>query len=229
MSERVLQFRGQDERRYEVRGLEQRYDKPDILGFQAWTEFIGAIRSINGIENLARAFEHFQTQARQDERPSLNRLFISHQFKDGQLAERIAWLSCRAGMDYWLDVHDPVLILFNKIVSPKNPKYAFILAAIVEMALLNTTHVIAVHTPNSQSSKWVPYELGRTKQKNLLGDNAGGWCDPTLPSVSVVEYVVLCKVAKGGESAVDQWLRYWRGPASPLGWPFPTVPGRLPP
>jgi len=44
---------------------------------------------------------------------------------DVPYAERIAWLASRkAGLEYWLDVHDPVLRLASAALPPGHPVYA---------------------------------------------------------------------------------------------------------
>ena len=40
-------------------------------------------------------------------------VFVSHQRSELAEAERMADLACRRGIDYWLDIHDPVLVLAN--------------------------------------------------------------------------------------------------------------------
>ena len=56
-------------------------------------------------------FGFLQTMQALPERPlSQPRVFVSHRMADVPDAERIAWLASRkAGLEYWLDVHDPVL------------------------------------------------------------------------------------------------------------------------
>ena len=64
----------------------------------------------------------------------------------------------------WLDVHDPVLRFASAALPPGHPVYVIIVAAIIEIALLNCTHVIAAHTPpptntSWRPSQWMSYEL----------------------------------------------------------------------
>jgi hypothetical protein len=90
-----------------------------------------------------------QTMQALPERPlSQPRVFVSHRMADVPYAERIAWLASRkAGLEYWLDMRDPVLRLASAVLAPGHPVYAITVAAIIEMAILNYTHVIAAHTP----------------------------------------------------------------------------------
>ena len=54
------------------------------------------------------------------ERPlSQPRVFVSYRMADVTYAERIAWQASRkAGLGYWLDVHDPVLRLASAALPP---------------------------------------------------------------------------------------------------------------
>jgi hypothetical protein len=74
---------------------------------------------------------------------------------DVPYAERIAWLASRkAGLEYWLDVHDPVLRLASAALPSGHPVYATTVAAIIEIALLNCTHAVAArHQPVAADAK----------------------------------------------------------------------------
>src|SRR5580692_8336516 len=65
------------------------------------------------------------------ERPlSQPRVFVSHRMADVPYAERIAWLASRkAGLEYSLDVHDPVLRLASAALPPGHPVYAITVAS----------------------------------------------------------------------------------------------------
>jgi hypothetical protein len=220
--------------------LEQRYRSarlPDqeVLGVGAWSSFIQSVGSIGRLDfdgrsiaddrdPLSRIFQAFlgAIHAIRSQRSSAAVVhpvvFVSHQRSDLAEAERIAYLATQAGIDYWLDIHDPLLTLASHAISPNDPRYPYIIAAIIEMALLNSSHLIAVHTASSQSSKWVPYELGRVRDRNLLSANAGGWFHPTLPPRQCGDYVHLCRIAQGGEHGVIGWLRSWAPGALALSW-----------
>lgn len=79
------------------------------------------------------------------------RLFVSHQRRNVDFAERVANLACEEGFYYRLDVHDPTLAGVNALPAA-HPLKSVLLAAVIEMALLNSTHVIAVHTEESLTS-----------------------------------------------------------------------------
>jgi len=111
------------------------------------------------------------------------------------------------GRDYWLDIHDPTLRWANtKVVSLGSVAGAILLAAIIEIALLNSTHVIALHTTNSAGSAWIPYELGRAKARKIFSSQAAGWFDPPNISPSgCPEYVHLAHQTASHRD-VEDWL-----------------------
>ena len=140
-------------------------------------------------------------------------------------AKRVAYLATQHNLDYWLDVHDPQLSQVPQ--DPSNPRYGILIAAIIEIALLNCTHIVAVHTSNSVKSKWVPYELGRAKARWIVSTQACGWFEPSLqPSTTGQEYVYLAYIAHGGENGLKTWFKFQQGAgALPVG--TPCAPGNV--
>lgn len=198
--------------------LSQRYGGEDIAGGAAWVKFVQAL--LENANMLAdpdhRALSQFIHDVRDLQRPiSRPRVFVSHRQDVADYAERIAWLSSRkAGMEYWLDVHDPTLKLASATVPSTDPRYAVIIAAIIEMALLNCTHVIAAHTaskpPTAQwyPSQWIPYELGRAKSRQVYATNAAGWFPLAVrPPEDRGEYVLLAARC-GSDDDVKAWLKH---------------------
>lgn len=121
--------------------------------------------------------------------PSRPCVFVSHRQADATQAVRIAYLACHVGFDYWLDVLDPTLTAGSSAISTSE-KAAAATAAVIEMALLNSSHVLAVITPNTKGSQWVPYEYGRVKAPQAVSLQAACWVDRTT-SVGLPEYLHL--------------------------------------
>jgi hypothetical protein len=231
----------------EEQALEQRFagritpDHP-ILGAEAWSRFIRGLegQQANRVrpsdeDDLISAFQKFLVAIGPERRrnglgvlPSTHPVvFVSHQRSDIAEAERIAEIACDERIDYWLDIHDPILKFATQTVTPSDARYPFIIAAIIEMALLNCSHLIAVHTINSLASKWVPYELGRVRNRHIQSANAGGWFHPNLLPRQCGDYVHLCRMAQGGEYDVTRWLRAWSaGRGAP--WQHNPTMRRLP-
>jgi hypothetical protein len=105
----------------------------------------------------------------------------------------------------WLDVHDPTLALVNRLPA-NDPRKSLLIAAIVEIALLNCSHVIALHTSSSRSSRWVPYELGRAKAHGIVSRQAAGWFQQGQTVSGCGDYVQLA-VMTHDEHQIGAWLQ----------------------
>jgi hypothetical protein len=78
--------------------------------------------------------------------------------------------------------------------------------AIIEIGLLNGTHVIAAMTDNTKGSQWVPYEYGRVNEATLFATNAASWWDTTTLNIDELpEYLHLAPVLKK-ENEIRGWL-----------------------
>jgi hypothetical protein len=129
-------------------------------------------------------------------------VFISHRKDDVDQAERIAYLTCMAGFDYWLDIYDPDLAGYPGLASATEAQ-ARAAALIIEVALLNCTHVIAVMTPITVGSAWVPYEYGRVKDPVPESPQAACWLSPAVKLFP--EYLHLGERLRD-EPGINQWL-----------------------
>lgn len=203
-----------------------RYDGDDIAGVDLWRMLLDGL--FGGRPDAAFAVFLERIQERPDRPRTAPRVFVSHRQADAAWGERIAWLaSHEAGLDYWLDVHDPLLKIAGRTLSPTDPRYGYVIAAIIEMALLNCTHVIAAHTPNSAGSKWIPYELGRVKSRKIFSGQAAGWFQTGIQPQGCGEYVLLAEILPS-DVDVEQWL-VAHGNKSDAPKPYPGAePARLP-
>ncbi|MCB1085869.1 MAG: hypothetical protein KDM63_02390 [Verrucomicrobiae bacterium] len=118
------------------------------------------------------------------------------------MAENAARLATANGFNYWLDVHDPNLAAWN--LQPDTPQKSIAIAAIIEMALLNCSHVLAIVSGNTPGSAWVPYEYGRVKIDLPLSIQAAAWVQPDAP-MELPEYLYLGPILTD-EPSVDLWL-----------------------
>lgn len=100
-------------------------------------------------------------------------VFISHKRDDEAPARAAAQWAVDAGHDVWLDVLDPWLIRANS--RPDSRAKSLAIAAIIEMGLINSTHVLAVMTDATAKSRWVPYEYGRVRDDSTLSVVAASW------------------------------------------------------
>lgn len=157
------------------------------------------------------------------------RVFVSHQRSDSAKAERIAWMATEVGFEYWLDIHDPTLGLANTAILPPQVR-AILIAAIIEMALLNCSHVVAVQTLQGQKSRWVPYEFGRAKQRVPVSSASASWFESGVSPDPNGDYLSLAFCADT-EGELAAWLRaqpraraakpntLWKRPLTPPGLP----------
>lgn len=143
-------------------------------------------------------------------------VFVSHKSADTLLAERVAWLVAGEQFDYWLDVHDPVLARINgrKLRSPAKD---ILVAAAIEMALLNCSHVIALHTTSSHKSQWIPYEYGRAKARRIVSSQACSWFHPTLATPPRAGGYTWLGVRTNSEPGIRAWLGGERARQARLG------------
>jgi hypothetical protein len=206
---------GPEEQRFSEPGpLEQRFPE-GAAGYTEWRTFIGQLLDLIGRfnpdspETFSRLHELFDGYIGALDTVQSQVVeccvFVSHKRCDVAIAERIAWVAVANGFDYWLDVHDPILprIASGDIPSPFKET---IIAAIVEMALLNATHLVAVHTPQSHNSLWVPYEIGRAKSRDIWSAQVSGWFQPGKVAPIAGEYTWLME-RLGSRAEIERWLR----------------------
>jgi hypothetical protein len=125
------------------------------------------------------------------------RVFISHRRADVAQALRVAWVARQEGFYFWLDVLDPQLQIANSSGATSRA-----IALIIEMALLNCTHVLAVMTPKALHSKWVPYEYGRVKDPAPVTTQAAAWVEDA--TLKLPGYLYL-----GAQHHSEQDIRTW--------------------
>jgi hypothetical protein len=134
------------------------------------------------------------------------RLFISHRQADYIYALRMAQIANAEGFEYWVDVLDPALAGLTRLSASHHRLRSLLTACIIEMALINCTHVIACLTPKSRGSLWQPYEYGRITEVPGYFKKAAAWLHPNLDQIDYPEYMLL------GENfscrkELSHWLR----------------------
>lgn len=137
--------------------LDRRF--PDFEGFDLWRNLV---RSPNQ-ENLdeLRIFElNISVRKKAIDFP---RVFISHRQADTDYAKRIAQLAEQKNFEYWLDVFDPRLQSLSGATYSKD-QMAILTAGIIEMALINCTHVLAVMTLKLRAHYGCPMNMGGSRK-----------------------------------------------------------------
>jgi hypothetical protein len=131
------------------------------------------------------------------------RLFVSHRKDDEARAREVAALAQAEGFQVWLDVLDSGL-QHTAQASTGTRADALAVALIIEMALLNCTHVIALITPRTRGTYWVPYEYGRVKDSSPHSLRAASWIDRQVSDQP--EYLEL-GVKTRSDDEIRDWLR----------------------
>ncbi len=154
--------------------------------------------------------------------PACPRLFVSHRkdAPDADYALRIAWLAAEEDFEFWLDVLNPDLEKLKQRIPHLTPEMESLATArIIEMGLINSTHVIALMTPRTRGSLWIPYEYGRVKDAPTDAVEAGCWLDPKLAAADFADYLRL-GVVTWDEKGIRDWLRgeraAWRTRKGPV-------------
>jgi len=177
-----------------------------VTGLEAWQE-LSEIIETDDIYQIRRAIQRLQ-EVTKPSPPPCPRLFISHRKVDEKLALRIGKLALQEGFEIWIDVLDRNLQgLKSSQRRAGNYLAPLAIAGIIEVALLNCTHLIATVTYNTAGSFWVPYEFGRVKDRLVSSRQASSWIDPsTNTPFAVGEYLHLCPI-HGSENDIELWLR----------------------
>jgi hypothetical protein len=105
------------------------------------------------------------------------------------------------------------------------------MGAIIEMALLNCTRVLAIMTHRVHGTMWMPYEYGRVKDSSLLDLRAAAWFEPAMQPANVPEYFHL-----GSKLTTETGIRNWchlgrrsaKMPTPSQPWPHGATPKKLP-
>ena len=183
-----------DWREFENRNPVERFPGDFISnGLAEWTAFV---------ENFPYNQFSFNRQPQPIKCP---RVFVSHKQEDEQIARRIAWLAVQKRFEFWLDVLDPPLQAFLAQKGRYSTQArAYFTAAIIEMGLINCTHVIASVTKQSRTSRWIPYEYGRVKDTRTLVGPAACWTPPSERK-NLPEYLLLSNISHT-EQDIKDWL-----------------------
>ena len=172
------------------------------IGAAAWAEVFSPEPDRNEMRRWIAVAQTLQST----ERPVVRRVFISHCRADTVMAQQAARAARQLGVEYWLDVEDPTLEWLVRHTSLDASTRSAAIASAIEMALLNCTHVLAVITPGTSGSQWVPYEYGRV-EGDAWGDRSAACWTTVHPADATMfaEYLHLGVVARSLDE-VRTWL-----------------------
>src|SRR5688572_22316939 len=86
--------------------------------------------------------------------PSTPCIFISHKREDSDMAKVVASNLMEMNVDVWLDV------LARLPEQPSTPAEHLKITEAIETGLQSSTHLLALVTPHTKGSWWVPFEIG---------------------------------------------------------------------
>lgn len=82
------------------------------------------------------------------------KVFISHQKRDRDEAKKIADYLVSVGIEVYFDEFDKELQLADLNNNPKA------VVAAIKKGIKSSTHMLCIVSPNTLTSKWVPFEIG---------------------------------------------------------------------
>ena len=178
-----------------------------IRGRDLWREWL---LSFSWLDEPDRAtLDLIERFARQTYEPmECPRAFVSHRQHDEDLALRVAWIVNQARFQFWIDSLDPKLQYVTRGGRPiPQGLKPVVIASLIELALLNCSHVIALLTPNSRGSLWIPYEYGRVKRARVAHTRrAAVWLSPKIDPKDDPEYTLLA-IRTAVEPEISHWLQ----------------------
>lgn len=89
-------------------------------------------------------------------------VFLSHQKQDSSETKKIADYLLSTGIDVYFDEYDKDLKIAVQQSNPKGVVDA------IKKGINNSTHMLCVISPNTLTSKWVPFEVGYGCEKTKL-------------------------------------------------------------
>lgn len=204
----------------------RRYDDldPAPIGHRAWRELLEGLRAFVGREaaeayaatgELQEDFDWFLSRCSQDlhvqqsivagrPSPGRQRLFVSHRHGDTGVAERVACIADEHGYRHWLEMHDPPLAALDRLQGrlPETLR-GILIAATIEMAVLNCSHAIMLFGQDAAGSEWIPYGFGRAKRLPFLWTpSAASWVAQCARPPGCAHLATML----GSEAELRRWL-----------------------
>lgn len=106
-------------------------------------------------------------------------VFISHQKADKEAAKKVADYLMDAEIDVYFDMYDTELGIHHQTNNPKGVTDA------IKKGINNSSHMLAIVSPNTLNSSWVPFEIGYGFDKTDLSV----LCLKGIPIGKLPEYV----------------------------------------
>lgn len=116
-------------------------------------------------------------------------MFISYQASDLNEAQKVADYLSNSGVEIYFDRYDGDLRLQSQRDNPR------VVTEAICSGINNSSHMVAIVSPNTVSSSWVPFEIGFGYDKTELAV----LCLKGIPKGKLPEYARIAKVIR------DRW------------------------
>lgn len=201
-----------DWRQVQDRPWRERYFMGEYVGNNTWLDQQWELERRRGL-TLREFTRQLREQGQEVKRMPQPRtcVFISHRRCDASLAETLGKEidnRCSGKVDIWLDIWNPDLRAMEAQFGPgslSEEDKALETAMIIEMGLVNSTHVLALITKNAHGSRWIPYEYGRVKEGFPFATDAACWLVPDVKDAVLAEYMHLGLKFRA-DNEIEQWL-----------------------
>lgn len=90
-------------------------------------------------------------------------VFISYQKDDRDAAVKVAEYLEKAGVDVYIDLYDTDLKSSKQRNNPDQ------VTKLILKGINNSSHMLAIVSPNTIQSRWVPFEIGYGYDRTILG------------------------------------------------------------
>jgi len=139
---------------------------------------------------INRALSQYRTFSELRKAKGVECVFLSHQKRDKSVCETIAEYLLDADIDVYFDEYDADLKFEKQKNNPKG------ITNCIKKGINNSSHMLCIISPNTISSKWVPWEIGYGYDKTDLSVlTLKGIEDSELPA-----YLLTAELIRGTRS-----------------------------
>ncbi len=145
--------------------------------------------------NLAKAIYSEATRSARKQ-AGIKCVFLSHQKADRDICRKIADYLMAANINVYFDEDDNDL---KDALQTQNPH---LVTAAICKGIRNSTHMLCVVSPNTITSRWVPFEVGYGYDQTYLGVlTLKG-----IPESSLPDYIKTAKVIVRGTKSLNEFI-----------------------
>ena len=139
---------------------------------------------------INRALSNYRTFSESRKSRGIECVFLSHQQRDKDICKKIADYLLKADIDVYFDEYDEDLKIYRQSNRPQG------VVDSIRKGINNSSHMLAIISPNTIYSKWVPWEIGYGyDQTEVTALTLKGIKDSDLP-----DYLKTIEVIRGTKS-----------------------------